>query len=430
MSKKPPASAEASKSWRSWLPGVALFAFASIAALVAFLNPMKPGDASKAATPSTASSSARAADELAKKAKDLAFLREDDPSVTITDLGPRKHKVIDIHEHVQTERDAKLLLAAMDRLNIERTCLMGTTTYTFTLDNQYGFEGHHQNNDDIIALKQKYPGRFCAFITLDPLEGDLLPKVQEYVRKGADGVKLYAGHGAAHGKGPFHPMPLDDERLAPLFAWAEQTQLPILLHVNFIKYYDETVRLLERHPYLRLVIPHFGLHKNRQDRLDRLSWVLKRYPNVYTDISFGWHAFHEEGFRALARWRSRSKKWIEAHADKVLFASDMVIEKTKDEAYVDNTLRSYFQLLENKKLRLFLVPELTMHGLGVDDAALKTIYWDAPARFLMLDEEGRLPDRTKDWPPKDKPLEGLPPTVPEVVPLKPGEAPKGESPEG
>src|SRR5690606_32060633 len=141
-------------------------------------------------------------------------------------------------------------------------------------------------------------------------------------------------------------MGLDDERLAPLFAWAQETQLPILMHVNLIKYFDETVRLLERYPYLRLCIPHLGLHKNSKARLDRLSWLLKRYPNLYTDISFGWHVFHEEGFRALARWRSRSKRYLSDHADKIMYASDMVIEQTKDPQYVDDTMRSYFQLLE------------------------------------------------------------------------------------
>lgn len=413
-----PATTRNANAARTWLWGVLLFGVIAAVTGFAFLNGPPPPDS---AAPSDEQLAA-----IQKKAKDLAFLREDDPSVKSTDLAPRSLPVIDIHEHVQTERDAKLLLEAMDRYGIKRTCLMASSTYTFTLDDKYGFEGHHKNNRDLIALKKKYPGRFCAFITIDPLEDGALEKVKQYVKEGADGLKLYIGHGAKHGKGPFHVVGLADDRLAPLFAWAQETQLPLMLHVNFVKYYDEAVRLLERFPYLRVCIPHFGLHKNKQARLDRLAWVLDRYPNVYTDISFGWHVFHEEGFRALARWRSRSKKFITEHADKIMFASDMVIEKTKNEAYVDDTLRSYFQLLENKKLRLFLVPELTMHGLDVDKPALQKIYWDTPSRFLMLDDSGELPDRTKTWPPEGQPLVGLPPTVDAVVPVKPGEAPKGE----
>jgi predicted TIM-barrel fold metal-dependent hydrolase len=410
-----------SESQRSLGIGAALFGAVALVTVVAFTQ--RPPPRAPAERPALTPQQQAAAN---KRAKDYAFLRQDDPAVKTTDLGPRSLRVIDIHEHVQSERDADLLLEAMDRFKIERTCLMASTIYTFTLDNKYGFEGHHDNNAQLLALKKKHPDRFCVFVTLDPLEEGALEKVQGYVKQGADGLKLYIGHGAKHGKGPFHQTALDDERLLPLYAWAEQTQLPLLLHVNLILYFEETVRLLERFPYLRVCIPHFGLHKNTKDRLDRLAWLLKRYPNLYTDISFGWHEFHEEGFRALARWRSRSKKYLTEHADKIMFASDMVIEKTKDKAYVDDTLRSYFQLLENEKLRLFLVPELTMHGLKLGEGALKKIYWDTPARFLMLDERGRLPDRTATWPPEGAPLLGLPPTVPEVVPLQPGEAPKGE----
>ena len=47
--------------------------------------------------------------------------------------------------------------------------------------------------------------------------------------------------------------------MEPIFAWAEKVQLPILMHVNLIKYFDELVNVLERHPYLRICIPHLGL---------------------------------------------------------------------------------------------------------------------------------------------------------------------------
>ena len=62
-----------------------------------------------------------------------------------------------------------------------------------------------------------------------------------------------------------------------------------------------------------------------------------------------------------------------------------------------------------------------MHDLALDDAALKAIYETTPARFLLLDADGNLPNRTQNWPPAT--LAGLPPTVDEVVPLKPGETP-------
>ena len=124
---------------------------------------------------------------------------------------------------------------------------------------------------------------------------------------------------------------------------------------------------------------------------------------------------------ALAKWRTRSKLYFTLHADRIMYGSDLVIDPTRKQAYIDATLRSYRQFLEHEKHRLFLEPEYPMHGLALDDAALKAIYETTPARFLLLDADGNLPNRTQNWPPAT--LDGLPPTVDEVVPLKPGETP-------
>jgi predicted TIM-barrel fold metal-dependent hydrolase len=355
------------------------------------------------------------------KPKNLAYTKTDDPSVTVEDAPSADYKVIDIHEHVVDEERAKMLLSAMDDLGIQRACLMGTSWYTFTLSNEFGFERYHENNLDIIAIKNKWPDRFCAFPTLDPTAEGNLERLQDYVARGADGLKLYLGHGAAHGKGPFHAMPLDDPRMMPIYEYCERTQLPIVFHINLINYFEEFVRVMERYPYLRVNVPHFGLHKNTGKRLRRFEWLLERYPNIYTDISFGWYTFHIEGMEALAKWRTRSALFFTLHADRIMYASDLVIDPTRKQAYVDATLRSYRQFLEFEQHRLFLEPEYPMHGLHLDPPALKAIYETTPARFLLLDKDGNLPDRTTNWPPAE--LDGLPPTVPAVAPLLPGSTP-------
>jgi len=355
------------------------------------------------------------------EAKNLAYATTDDPSLKVDAAPSSAYKVIDIHEHVVDEKRAQMLLEGMDKLGIQRSCLMGTSWYTFTLDDQFGFERYHDNNLLIIELKNKHPDRFCAFPTLDPEAEGNLERLQDYVAKGADGLKLYLGHGAAHGKGPFHSMPLDDPRMLPIYEYCQRTQLPILFHINLIKYYDEFVRVMERYPYLRVNIPHFGLHKNTGKRLRRFEWLLERYPNVYTDISYGWYTFHIEGMEALAKWRTRSRLYFTLRADRIMYGSDLVIDPTRKQAYIDATLRSYRQFLEHKTHRLFLEPEFPMHGLKLDAPALKAIYETTPARFLLLDAQGNLPDRTKNWPPAQ--LDGLPPTVAEVQPLPSGVTP-------
>ena len=350
-----------------------------------------------------------------QKKYNKAYRKKDNPALKTTDLGPRNIPIIDIHEHLQTMDEAKRLVKAMDQFNIKRTCLMASSHYTFTLDKQYGFERFKENNDLLIKVKQTYPERFCAFITIHPPDKDNLKLVQDYVARGADGIKLYLGHGAGTGKGPFHMMPLDDPKMLPIYKWAQETQLPLLLHVNLVKYFDEFVRVLERFPYLRVCVPHFGLHKNTSKRLARLSWLFKRYPNFYTDISFGHPDFQRQGFEAMSKWRGRSKKFFERHADRIMFATDMVLEKTKTQAYIDDTLRAYMQWIESREFRFFGEPKLPMWGLFLDQKALEKIYWQTPSTFLLLDGAGALPNRTKSWPPKN--IQGLPPQIKAIEPL-------------
>tara|TARA_B100001029_G_C15043879_1_gene445651 strand:+ start:356 stop:1438 length:1083 start_codon:yes stop_codon:yes gene_type:complete len=323
-----------------------------------------------------------------------AYRTEKNDSLAITDLEERKIPIIDVHEHVQTIDDAERLLKAMDKFNIQKTCLMGTSHYTFTLNEKYGFERFKENNETIINIKKSFPNRFCAFITIDPLEENNLDLIKDYVSRGADGLKLYLGHGAGTGKGPFHSMSLDDERMLPIYEWAEKEQFPILYHINLIKYYDEFIRVLDLYPNLRVCLPHFGLHSRTEERLDRLSSIFEKYPNIYTDYSFGHHQFHIEGFEGFSKWRTRSKKFFEKYADRIMYGSDMVIEKTKTEDYIENTLRSYMQLIESREFNFFYKTEHTMWGLDLNEESLKKIYWETPKRFLLIDEDGNLPNRT------------------------------------
>lgn len=356
-----------------------------------------------------------------------AYLAEDDPAAKVDDLGPNRWKIVDIHEHAQTEAEAVRLLEAMDKFGVQRTCLLAATIYTFTLNNKYGFEQYKENNDEVIKIKNKWPDRFCAFVTFDPLTDDGVALVKDAVARGADGVKLYLGHGAATGKGPFHVMPIDDPRMEPFWAWAEENQVPVLMHVNLIKYWDEMISVLEKHPYLRLCLPHFGLHKNTEQRLARLGWIFDRYPNVFTDMSYGYYTFQIEGFESLAKWRTRSRTFLQRYADRIMFASDMVLEATKDVPYIENTMRAYRQFVEQKQLRLFLVPSATMHGMDLDADSLKKMYETAPGRFLLLDEQGRLPDRTKSAA-VAAPRPALPPLDPETIPDDPQYRPRRDGP--
>ncbi len=343
-----------------------------------------------------------------------------DGAITIETIPARERRIIADHEHLLDEREARRVLKVMDRLGIRRMALMGTSKYTFTLNDRYGFEKYKENNEEILRIAKKWPDRFMAFPTIHPTESGNLELLKDYVRRGATGLKLYLGHGASTGKEPFHMMPLDDPRMKPIYAWAQETQLPIQFHVNLTKYYDEFVRMMEEFPYLRVCVPHFGLYKNNRKRLAKLGALLDRYPNMYSDISFGWYEFQLQGFKKFDKYPRRYRKFLEKYADRFMFSADMVVERSKDDDYIINTLRSYIQVLEMPRYRLFLEPDRLMRGLALPEETLRKIYWETPSRYLLMDEQGNLPDRTKGWPwPgwEGKPMPGLPPEVPEVKPI-------------
>lgn len=353
-----------------------------------------------------------------------AYLKEDDPTLKKETIGPRKWKMIDVHEHAKGEVEARQLLKAMDKLGIQRVALMASTTYTLTLDPKYGFEGFKENGDALIEIKKKWPDRFSAFVTFDPCDGsDNLAYVKDAVSRGADGVKLYLGHGATTPRFAFHCQPINHPSMMPFWAWVEEVQLPVLIHVNLEKYWDEILDVFEKHPHVRVTLPHFGLHKNTGPRLQRLGFLLERYPNVYTDISYGFHTFQVDGFETLSANRTRTREFMRKHKSKILYASDMVLEPSKDETYIDDTLRSYAQHLEMEKWRFFLVPDFTMHGLGLDDETLRHIYEVAPKNFLLLDDKGMPPDRSKD-PKVEVPRPPVGKLTPEMIPQLPKPSPK------
>ena len=83
-----------------------------------------------------------------------AYLAVDDSSELVDSLGPRKWKIIDVHEHLLGEAEAIKLLAEMDKFHIQRTCLMASSKYTLTLNPIYGFEALDENNQAILAVKK------------------------------------------------------------------------------------------------------------------------------------------------------------------------------------------------------------------------------------------------------------------------------------
>lgn len=262
--------------------------------------------------------------------------------------------ITDTHEHIQSLARAEDLLKAMDTLGIERTVLIPSPIETLTLKGNGLFTDYRSNVDEILRIAVAHPGRFVPFCTLSPKDADALDYLKDCVKRGGKGLKLYNGHSLFYED---FGMPLDAPAMQPIYAYAEEIRLPILYHVNLDTYGSELNRVLEKHPNLALSVPHFMVSGHKLNRVE--EWM-KRFPNLYTDVSFGFEPFMAAGFQNIENDLKGFRKFILAHPDRVLFGADMVLTDTehKDSTYMETMLGCYKNMLETKTFRCDAITQL------------------------------------------------------------------------
>ena len=208
---------------------------------------------------------------------------------------------------------------------------------------------------ELESLRGQYPQAIIPFINADPRREGIAALVQEYInRRYFGGIKLYPPLG-------YYPF---DQRLRPVYRFAEAKQLPIITHcsrggitfkgkitpqmrvhpktgqhlagnspASFSDNYThpENYRwVLEEFPTLKLSFAHYGggkewykyLHHPRFAEKDEKSWLkiisdfIEAYPNVYADIAF---TAADENLWPLLKVLLNTPKLRE----KILFGSDV-----------------------------------------------------------------------------------------------------------
>jgi hypothetical protein len=116
-------------------------------------------------------------------------------------------------------------------------------------------------------------GRLTPFCRLDPAD-DPLREAERALGRGARGIKL-------------HPRAeqfrLDDERLEPVFALADERGLPVITHAGrgIPALGRDALEITARHPGLRLILAHDGVCD--------LGWIWRHapdHPNLYFDTAW------------------------------------------------------------------------------------------------------------------------------------------------
>lgn len=250
---------------------------------------------------------------------------------------------IDIHVHTlmcpaaprfyhgdnMTFAGPEALIAGYDAVGIEQAVLLPVVNpeCAYTV----------QSNEEILAICEKYPGRFIPFCNIDPRfianhwQAPLGDLIKYYRDKGCRGV------GEVAANLPFlHPLAQN------LFKGAEEAGVPLTFHISpYVGYsyglvddpgLPQLELCLRRFPKLRFfghsqtfwaeisasptLAERVGYPKGKVLE-GRVVELMRQYPNLYGDLSAG------SGRNALTRDRDFAAKFLTEFQDRLFFGTDI-----------------------------------------------------------------------------------------------------------
>jgi predicted TIM-barrel fold metal-dependent hydrolase len=162
---------------------------------------------------------------------------------------PEGAEIFDAHVHLGHDIDgSRGVYEELERINdtagISR-CFM------FCMDEPDRHPAFRAPNDRTLEYAKRSEGRLIPFVRLDLTESPI-EEAERCLDLGARGIKL-------------HPRAqrflLNDERLAPVFAVADERRVPILIHGGrgLPPIADHLARLVDLYPGVQLIIAHAGI---------------------------------------------------------------------------------------------------------------------------------------------------------------------------
>lgn len=238
--------------------------------------------------------------------------------------------MIDIHTHFgRIMLDKKplkpyQLLQMMDREGIEKAVVL-------PIENPE--EAYfYVTTEEVLKGCKRYPERLIPFCNVDPRRGasDTTTKFYEVIKEYVD--RGCRGFGEA-----LSGLWIDDPRLQKIYSACSNLKIPILIHLDNLRNLDELgmprfEKMIKKFPQLTFIGhgPHFWAEISSRVTKDEIGAypkgeikeggaagrLLKRYPNLYGDLSAG------SGYNALARDKEFAYKFLKDYQDKLLYGSD------------------------------------------------------------------------------------------------------------
>ena len=298
---------------------------------------------------------------------------------------------INTHEHLLKERHLERYLPAARALGIKKTVIVASPRFTLFGKGEQGEPSMSENFQTVLSAAKLYPDEIVPFFTLTPDDEDPLARAKAHVAAGGKGVKLYSGHSNLHDE------PLDHPKMMPVYAYLEELGLPINWHINLTKWSGEFEKVMQKHPKLNVMVPHFGVcFWNPEKYMPVLAELMRKYPNLYVDTSLGTREILIDGVYRMAEHKELFRKFFDEFQDRIVYGSDSVItgNKEKTTSWYYKVILGTREQLELDQFQFDLAegysryyekgrdPTGVVVGMGLPEPILKKIYWDNAERWL------------------------------------------------
>jgi uncharacterized protein len=306
-------------------------------------------------------------------------------------LTKAKFPFIDVHNHQfnMPTQDLSALAAQMDALNM---------AVMVNLSGRGRGSTEHLDKS-LENVKNSKTKRFIVFTNMDfaaiddaEWQARMLKQLEDDVKKGANGLKIYKSLGMFTKDSKGNRVKIDDPRIDPIWDKCAELGIPVLIHAADPKQFwqpidKENERWLElklhpgrrhdtdpvswetiiaeqhnmfrKHPKTKFINAHLGWFGSD---LKKLSELMDQMPNMYTEIG--------AVIAELGRQPRMAKEFLTKYQDRVMFGKD---------SWVPEEYETYFRVLEtadeyfpyHKRYHAFW----RMYGLDLPDDILKKIYY-------------------------------------------------------
>ena len=334
----------------------------------------------------------------------MDFEAYDPPSTLVVPEHPvtrAKFPFIDVHNHQfgMPEQDLSKLITEMDKLNMAVMVNLSGRGFR-RIGNVFDVNDGEYLKEAVQNVKENYPDRFIVFTNISFTgigeEGwteQTVGQLEEDVRNGANGLKIYKSLGFSVKDNSGARVPIDDIRLDPIWAKCGELGIPVLIHsadpapfwdehdennerwlelklrprrkrsdtdpAPWMQLIEEQHRVFRKHSNTKFINAHMGWYANN---LGALSELMDEFPNMYAEIG--------AVIAELGRQPRFAREFLTKYQDRVMFGKD---------SWNPEEYHTYFRVLETndeyfpyyKRYHAFW----KMYGLALPDDVLKKLYY-------------------------------------------------------